>query len=158
MYALRGEKENEMAKSVLSPKATKIVDKVIKLLSIPENSKFYNQETFVDSLNGESVSDRNDKVDPVKVKECGTECCIAGWVVYANSPKDYEDIALRLDGREILQKAEKLMGNADTANLFSGAGSGWPQPYGGMFGNARTRFQKAKAAVARLKHFRATGK
>lgn len=145
-------------KSVLSAKSTKIVDQVIALLSIRENTQFYSQGTFVSrSINN----------------HCETECCLAGWMVYASSKSQYARLASKRDDVGIHEAATELMKLADgsevnTNNLFTGSGGNWPSGLGAKWNRTRsssivageddsTRFALAKVAIERLKLFKKQG-
>lgn len=153
-------------KCVLSPKSEAIVDKVIALLSIPENTQFYNQGSFMSPS--------------IISHACTTECCLAGWMVFVAHPRKYKRLESAFVPRlmsnaavEIEEMAGTLLTLADgspvdTTNLFSGGGGNWPGQMGldwletNRYPDTeaealRARKQQAKIAIRRLKYFKKHG-
>lgn len=145
-------------KSVLSEQSTALVDKVIEYLSIPANARFYNQDTFGSLLEG-LPWDRQPKYPA-----CDTECCIAGWIVFAKSSRLYTArFRSARSSYAMWQQAADLLTlkdgrRAQSSNLFD-LGTSWVAPFGRMFAKAgHDRREEAKVAVARLKYFKQHGR
>lgn len=143
-------------KLALCDKSVAIVDRVIELLSIPENAMFYDQGTFC----ARSV-----------VNPCETECCLAGWIVYAYNRRLYNELANDRDSTAIQETATSLMiprqlcGVISTTKLFTGSGRYWAGRIGNRWAKSITiddvsqrRQVQAKIAIDRLQEFKKTGR
>jgi hypothetical protein len=148
-----------LTKYQLSPEAIAIIDKVIELLKKPEYITHYAQDKYM----GHSLDEHM----------CETECCIAGFMVYAGAPDVYEKLAKRLKGEslvvwnsDIVSEAQRLMGeDIQLYNLFS-SGEYWWGEFGERweaisekYWDDHTRRRNAQAALAieRLEYFKAQG-
>jgi hypothetical protein len=143
-------------KSALSEKSQKLIDKVIALLSIPVNQKYYNQSTFkkVSPLDKEH-HDEYAYTGNIPHK-CQTECCIAGWLVYAKSPELYKNT--NIFGIESLAKGLLTLENGEKADvdvLFSGSPNDyWPRRFKRDSKSPDAKV-KAQNAIKALKHYKA---
>jgi hypothetical protein len=123
----------------LSKKSIELIDKVIVLLSIPENQQFYNQKVYKEQS---------------RVNDCETECCIAGWLVYANNKKEYESMlsdAIGLKARDLLRDSKNK--RLESTNLFTSSPvCNWPLEFKFSFiGDPK---DKVKKAIGMLKWFK----
>jgi hypothetical protein len=148
-------------KSILSKKSQKLIDKVIALLSIPVNQKYYNQGVFkevspLDTENYKKYIDGGFNYTDELWHKCETECCIAGWLVYAKSQKLYKettDWEMGIVAKQLLTLENGE--HAITCDLFDGnAATAWPK---GFRKDSRSSNSKVKArnAIKALKHYKA---
>lgn len=137
-------------KSKLSVESDRIIDEVIAYLSIPENAVFYDQSSFgnISALN-----------------HCQTEGCLAGWMVFVKTPRKYNKLVKGDHGDVIFDMASASMtlangSPANTANLFTGSGTGWPKQFSKRWIKTLTmefaaqRRAQALIAIDRLKFFK----
>ena len=152
--------------SVLSPEATRIVNDVIACLRIPYNQQFYAQN---------QVMTRH--YDDFKTKTvCGTEGCLAGWMLFVSKPRIHKAIERALLAPRQTHKTMNIISQYDilklsaetmtlkngqpayTDNLFAGSGEAWPNPFATMWSAANgDKAKEARVAIKRLEHFKFTG-
>lgn len=130
--------------------------KVVELLNrtaayMLQRPEGYNQQYF--------IKESNDV-------PCGTECCIAGYIVMVNDPKEYMKLAREIttdryaeQSSKIENIARQLMGkrHGEEFNLFAGSGE-WPSQFKSAYRRASSAKGRVKVAVARIRHYIKTGK
>jgi hypothetical protein len=148
-------------KSLLSKKSQKLIDKVIALLSIPVNQKYYNQSVFkevspLDTENYKKYIDGDLNYADNLSHKCETECCIAGWLVYAKSQKLYKettDLGMGTVANQLLTLENGE--HAITCDLFDGnAATAWPKEFRKDSRSSNSKV-KARNAIKALKHYKA---
>lgn len=85
---------------------------------------------------------------------CGSASCLAGWLVWLDSPERFSALAADTSMSWITE-AKAVLGVRCPAGLF-GTGLSWPAPFDKVY-DAPTRRAAAKIAAARIEHFIATG-
>lgn len=140
--------------SVFTKKSTAIIHRLIAVMAIPENIEFYDQN---------SVVRYKDTFHP----ECGTECCLMGWMYWnEQGPKAYQsllsksprlhDALLEINNWSETQLVLKS-GEAYVGSLFANA-SLWPQQFmANYYRSLGNKLAMSKVVVSRLEHLLKTG-
>lgn len=88
----------------------------------------------------------------IEERDCGTTCCIAGWIFVINNPniKNFKPV-----GAGVIQySSEKFLGMrvGEGCSLLFERG-GWDEPYATQYEEAKTKTDKAKVAARYINYF-----
>jgi hypothetical protein len=133
---------------------TKLLEKTIK--SIEEEPRRLDMKCWA-----KKVNPNNDANPP-----CGTKACIAGHVAFVNRKlyfyefngaaiKNFPGIHIDTYAQEALKLDSDQAGRLFYFKNWNDA-VGWPRKFSVAYNKAKTAKQRAKVAVARIRHFIAT--
>lgn len=115
-----------------------VVRRMIKRLeSVPES---YNQRAYF--------------VEPSREAPCGAVACLAGEAVICSERTVRQGVrlALRMSNKEMINRAQEVLGLSGNHGVFDIAGHGWPEPFRSQIKNPKqSDGGQAPVAVAYLK-------
>ncbi len=135
----------------LSADTKRIFKDLITVLSYKQNQEFYDQETFG------------------KPSDCGTVCCLAGWIVFNERGEAFLNKLIKKDSpyqedSPVLDYVKNLLTYEDGSalsdnmlgNIFYGANF-WPYEFSTDYVSKSCASDRVAVAVNRIKHFLKTG-